>query len=202
MQNHHVTMICELSPRELTSGALHDQRVGTSRHRQHDVEGLASISLLRDVRATQPPLIDDVAHRILPLALSALVVLHRQPTIAADVAHVCRNGGHASAAAGHLDHHLRRATNRAFDSRPDRGGASTDRRRGESRGRGLRNAPVVRKEQPLTPLHERAVDESGIGHGSPPWRAMTRDASSRCRRTSPTNASAESRYRSTPSVFA
>jgi len=49
VQHHHVAVIGELDVRELAGRSLNDEGIGAPRHRQHDVEGLASMALLADV---------------------------------------------------------------------------------------------------------------------------------------------------------
>ena len=42
VQDHDIAVVGELDPCELARGLLHDQRIGSSRHGQHNVEGLSS----------------------------------------------------------------------------------------------------------------------------------------------------------------
>jgi hypothetical protein len=116
VQHHDPAVIAEFGLRELACRALHGQGVHTARHREHDVERLAPVARLADVRATVLPLPEQVAQRLLSFADVAAVVLERQPAALGDVAEVRGNGCHAPPSSRDLDHDLRGTPE---DGRPD-----------------------------------------------------------------------------------
>src|ERR1019366_632249 len=119
--------------------------------------------------------------------------------VPADVAKVRGDGPHAAAAAGDLDHDLRRATDRRLDVPADRGRPVSDTSR-QPRRRPRSDDAVAGIEEPLAPLDENTIDFGARAH----WRirssaarlpggrlgyvraglssATTRDARSRCLR--------------------
>jgi hypothetical protein len=98
VQDHHVAMVAELGAGELPGGALHDQRVGAARHRQHDVERLAPVGRLVDERAAMAPLLDQVLQRLLAFPGDAAVILELEAAALGDVAEVRGDRRHAPAA--------------------------------------------------------------------------------------------------------
>ncbi len=155
----------------------------------HDVEGLAAFTGLRDASAAELPLIGDRVQGLLALANGTAVVFDRRSPRLGDVAQVHRDGAHATAATGDLDHHLRRATHdRRADALAQGLGTLMHRQAGEHR-RPRRLRAVRGVEQSVAPSHEQASMVLGMS-GLLCKRAMSADARSWWRRIS---ASADSR---------
>ncbi len=170
VQDHHVAVVRQLGLRKLPRGLPQHMGIRAGRHRQHDVEGLAALADLRDARAAEPPLIGDRAQGLPALAHGAAVVFDRKPPCLGDVAQVGCDGAHATTAASDLDHHLGRAAlNRRADALLQQLGALPNGCLRQNRRTGRGHA-VRRVEQPVTPLHEQAID--GAGHGSSPSQAV------------------------------
>jgi len=74
VRHHHVLVIRQLGVGELARGVLHAQWIGAARHRQHDVEGVASLTWFNHVvnqGAAETPVIGQVVrHRFLPRIVS------------------------------------------------------------------------------------------------------------------------------------
>jgi len=62
VQHHHVLVVGHLGLREFARRFLHDQRVGTARHGQHDVEGFAPIANLFNLAAAETPIFRERMH--------------------------------------------------------------------------------------------------------------------------------------------
>jgi hypothetical protein len=61
VQDHDVAMVRQFSHGELACRLAHHASIGAGRHRQHDVEGLATFADLGDACAAESPLIGDRA---------------------------------------------------------------------------------------------------------------------------------------------
>ena len=104
--------------------------------------------------------------RRLALANHATIVFDVQPSVLADIAEVCGDGGHPSPAAGDLDHHLRcPPSHRRFDSTANDSGLAADRSGSQSQGWRDLDYAAGRVEQTLAPLHEHAVKSGRRIHG-------------------------------------
>ena len=159
VQHHHVLVVSQFDLRELARGALYGQRVGATRHRQHDVEGLAPRADVLDQAAAVTPVVGQFAQRVLAAHRLAAFVFHLEPTSPADVAQVRRNGLHAAAAAGDLDHHLRGSAHDCCgDALAQRRGTMVRGQRAELRLWFGPDDAVARIEQPVAPLDQDAVD--------------------------------------------
>lgn len=69
--------------RELARGALDAQGVGTARHRQHDVEGFASMTDIFNQRSPETPLVQQIAQRFLACRTLATSIFNLQPAVLA-----------------------------------------------------------------------------------------------------------------------
>lgn len=115
----------------------------------------------QDQRAADAPLALDRVQR-LPAAFGhPAIIFDRQAAVPADVAQVRGDGGQAPAAAGDLDHHLRRTAHRGHDAAADGPGPEGDR---QPRRLGSHDA-VAGVEQALAPLNEHPVERGVGGHG-------------------------------------
>jgi hypothetical protein len=170
VQHHHVLVVGQFDLRELARRALHGQRVGAARHRQHDVEGLAPLTGFSDVvdqRAAEAPVIGQVVQRVLASHGLSTLVLDVEPAVLADVAEVGSDGLHAAPAARHLDHHLRRAADHGrFDALADGGGALACPAGFQLRLRLHLDDAVAWVEEPVAPRDQNAVDIRCLCHGS------------------------------------
>jgi hypothetical protein len=93
-----------------------------------------------------------------------VLVLDVEAAVLADVAEVRRDGLHAAAAAGHLDHDLRRTSHGSrFDAFADRS-RSPGEVGDQPRLRRHLDDAIAGIEQALTPLNEGAVDALWLRH--------------------------------------
>src|SRR5688500_12635797 len=75
VQHHDVLVIGELLPCELTRGAMQDQRVNSSRHRQHHVVGLTPVTGVFNQGTAEAPVLGKFRHPLSsPTVLPALVL--------------------------------------------------------------------------------------------------------------------------------
>ena len=65
VQHHHILVVGQLGLRELARRPLHGQRVGATRHRQHEVERLAPVADVLNEAAAIAPVVGQLAHRFL-----------------------------------------------------------------------------------------------------------------------------------------
>jgi hypothetical protein len=168
VQHHHVAVIPQFHPGKGPGGILQRRFRRAGRHRQHDIEGFATLTAFVDARACMAPLLDQVMHAFLAFMHHAAVVFDRQPALLADVPKVRGDGGHAAPATGDLDHHLWRAAHDGgVQARPDATGTVVEPRPTEN-GRRRADDPVAWVEQAVTPLHEEAVEGRGHCHDEDP----------------------------------
>ena len=158
VQHHGVAVVGELGFGERARRLVHGRCAGARRHRQHEVEGLASVAFFGDARAAHAPLFDDVAQGVLAFAGDATVIFHGQPAGLADVAQVGGNGTHAAPAAGDFDHHLGCVVDDGGAQALPKLGRTGVNGRARQRRCAAGHSAVRSVEQPVAPLDEDAVD--------------------------------------------
>ena len=111
VQHHDVLVVAQLGLGELTRRAKDAEGVGAPRHRQDDVERLATMADVVDQGSAVAPVLREFPHRVSPARDLALLVLDVEAAVLADVAEVGSNRLHATTTPSHLDHDLGRAAN-------------------------------------------------------------------------------------------
>src|ERR1019366_7287428 len=203
MQHHHVAVVGKLDPCKLPGREQHRLRIGASRHRQHEVEGLAPMA---DVVAAELPLSLDVEQGALAALDDAPVILDLEPAVSGDVTEVGSYCPHAPPSPGDLDHDLGRSANGGFDAAADHLGTARSRAQA---GRVCLDDAVAGIEEAVAPLdedgvegwisaHDGLLEVEDLAHALPlrsdMSSAMTAAESSRCLRTSPSRVARRPRY--------
>ncbi|KVE85463.1 hypothetical protein WI99_16465 [Burkholderia cepacia] len=112
--------VTELKCREISRRITHCFPIRSRWHRQQDVESLAPLAGLGDTPPAELPGLRKVPYRILAFDAVTVLILQFDPAVTRDIAQMSTYGSHALRTrrlVGDLDHHFRRAPERARDLR-------------------------------------------------------------------------------------